>query len=79
MELLEKTGKTLDQWIAIVHQSNLEKHKEIISFLQTAHDQTYGVANFIALKANKSDAASIEETVLLENQYKGKELFKTHL
>ena len=72
--LPEKTGKTLEQWVEIVTESNLEKHKEIMAFLEREYGLTYGVANFIALKARKSDAASHEETVLVENQYKGKEI-----
>ena len=71
--LPEKTGKTLEEWIEIVNESKVEKHKEIMAFLQTEYGLTYGVANFIVLKARKSDAASQEETILIENQYKGKE------
>ena len=29
--LLEKTGKSLEEWIAIVNQQNFEKHGEIMS------------------------------------------------
>ncbi|WP_221390911.1 DUF5655 domain-containing protein [Dyadobacter sp. NIV53] len=72
--LPEKTGKTLEQWIEIVAESKIEKHKEIMAFLEAKYGLTYGFANFIALKARKSDAASHEETVLVENQYKGKEI-----
>jgi predicted transport protein len=71
--LLDKTGKTLDQWIEIIEKSGQEKHKEMMNFLQTNHGLTYGVANFIALKARKADAGSFEDDVLVENQYKGKE------
>ena len=31
--LLEKTGKPLDHWIDIVKKSKIEKHKEIIDFM----------------------------------------------
>jgi hypothetical protein len=71
--LLEKTGKSLDEWIEIVNQSKIEKHREIMNFLQNDYSLSYGFSNLIALKARKSDAGSIEEAVLMENQYKGKE------
>ena len=71
--LLEKTGKSLEYWIDLVKQTGIEKHKEIISYLKTEHGFTYGYANFVALKAKKSDAGSIDADELLTNQYKGKE------
>jgi predicted transport protein len=74
--LLEKTGKSLDSWIKVVRQSKIEKHSEIINFLKAEHGLTYGFANFVALKAKKSDAASIADTDLLSSQYKGKEELK---
>jgi hypothetical protein len=74
--LLEKTGKSLDNWIDVVMQSGIEKHKEIINFLKSEHNFTYGYANFVALKAKKSDAGSMEADELLVNQYKGKEVLK---
>jgi hypothetical protein len=33
--LKEKTGKNLDQWIQIVNNGKLTKHKEIIDFLKS--------------------------------------------
>lgn len=71
--LLEKTGKTLDYWIKIVQDSKIEKHKEIIDYLKSEHGFTHGYANFVSLKARKSDAGSLDNTDLLTNQYKGKE------
>ena len=71
--LLEKTGKPLEHWIKVVIDSKIEKHKAIIDFLKKEHGFTYGYANFVALKAKKSDAASHADEDLLSNQYKGKE------
>jgi predicted transport protein len=75
--LLEKTGKSLDSWIKVARLSKIEKHSEIINFLKAEHGLTYGFANIVALKAKKSDAASIADTDLLTNQYKGKEELKS--
>jgi len=74
--LLEKTGKPIDYWIKIVKESKIEKHKAIIEFLKSEHGFTHGFANFVSLKARKSDAGSIDNTNLLTNQYKGKEHLK---
>ncbi len=75
--LVEKTGKPLDHWIKVVSQSKIEKHSEIINHLKSEHGLSYGFANFVALKAKKSDAASMAETDLLSMQYKGKEELKS--
>ena len=74
--LLEKTGKSLDHWIDIVNKSKIDKHKEIITYLKSEHGFTYGYANFVALKAKKSDAGSLDDQDLLNDQYKGKENLK---
>lgn len=74
--LLEKTGKTLNEWIAIVKKQKLDKHKAIIDFLKSEHDFTHGYANFVALKARGADAASHDDADLLTSQYKGKEQLK---
>lgn len=74
--LLERTGKSLDHWIKIVEDWKIDKHKAIIDFLKSEHNFTYGYANFVALKARKSDAGSFAETDLLSSQYKGKDELK---
>ncbi|MBR9919174.1 DUF4287 domain-containing protein [bacterium] len=71
--LLEKTGKSLEEWIAIVKDSKIEKHGEIIKHLKSEYGFTHGYANFVALKSRKADAASHSEEDLIANQYKGKE------
>ena len=71
--ILEKTGKPLDYWIEVVKASKIEKHKALIDHLKCEHGFSYGYANFVALKAKKSDAESIDDADLLTNQYKGKE------
>lgn len=74
--LLEKTGKSLEHWIKVVKATKIDKHKAIIDFLKSEHDFTHGFANFVALKARQSDAASSDGDELLVNQYKGKEALK---
>ncbi|GJM35456.1 MAG: hypothetical protein DHS20C18_44570 [Saprospiraceae bacterium] len=74
--LLEKTGKPLAYWVELVKKAKLDKHKAIIDFLKAEHGFTHGYANFVAHKAKKSDAGSIDDMDLLTNQYKGKEHLK---
>ncbi|WP_353778646.1 DUF5655 domain-containing protein [Winogradskyella sp. 3972H.M.0a.05] len=74
--ILEKTGKPIDHWINVVKASKIEKHKAIVDFLKSEHGFTHGYANFVSLKARKSDAGSIDDESLLTNQYKGKEHLK---
>lgn len=74
--LLDKTGKPLDHWIKVVEQSGLDKYKAIMDLLKSEHGFTHGFANFVTLKALKSDAGSHSETDLISNQYQGKEVLK---
>jgi predicted transport protein len=72
--LHKKTGKTLEQWIALVKKENFGKHSEVISFLKDKHGLTYGYANLVAHRLKGTDAGSAEnKDDLIEKQYKGKE------
>jgi predicted transport protein len=72
--LHKNTGKTLEEWIALVKSQNLPKHGAIVKFLKEEHGITHGFANLIAHKSLGSDADSAEDTSeLVEKQYKGKE------
>jgi predicted transport protein len=70
--LKDKTGKSLEEWLAIVKSSGLEKHGEIIKLLKSEHSLTHGYANMVALKARKADAGSATNSGdLVETQYAG--------
>jgi predicted transport protein len=70
--LKEKTGKSLEQWIAVAGKSGAAKHGEIVKMLKTDHGMTHGFANLVAHKTLKSDAGSIGETTdLVAAQYAG--------
>lgn len=69
--LMEKTGKSLEEWVAVVHSTGLEKHKEMLQYLQNEHGLTYGYANLVALTARGSGIAASSGEELLEEQYKG--------
>jgi len=78
--LQKNTGKSLDEWVAVVLGTGLAKHGEIIAFLKNEHQFGHGFANLVAHSALKSDAASLSETTdLVAEQYKGKEgLFRIY-
>lgn len=72
--LQKNTGKSLDEWVAVVHGTGLSKHSDIIAFLKTEHQFGHGFANLVAHSALKSDAVSMSETTdLVAEQYAGKD------
>ena len=69
--LEEKTGKNLEQWIAITNATKLAKHGEIVKFLKAEHGMTHGYANLVAHKALQSDTWSAAGDELVSAQYAG--------
>lgn len=69
--LKEKTGRTLDQWIAVVRTSELARHGEIVKMLKADHGMSHGYANLVAHKALASDAGSALDADLVTAQYAG--------
>lgn len=70
--LAEKTGKSLAEWLAIVHASKLSKHKEFMKLLKEEHGLTHGFANLIALQALQSDSHTASDSAaLVDAQYAG--------
>lgn len=66
----EKTGKSLEEWTAILQEKAFSKHSEGVRFLKTEYGVTHGFANTIVTLAKKEDNS---EADLVANQYKGKE------
>src|SRR5271156_5947853 len=67
-----KTGKSLEEWLAIVRASKLSKHKEFMKLLKEEHGLTHGFANMIALQALQSDSHTAGDTgALVDAQYAG--------
>jgi predicted transport protein len=74
--LRKNTGKTLEEWIALVNRESFAKHGEIISFLKEK-GLTYGYANLVAHRLKGSDAGSVEKKDdMIDKQFKGKEHLK---
>ena len=66
----EKTGKPLEDWLAIVAKSGAAKHGEIVTLLKGEHGMTHGFANLVAHKAREA-AEGGGETDLVAAQYTG--------
>ena len=70
--LHEKTGKTLDEWIAIAAKTGKAKHGEIVSALKADHGLTHGYANLVAHRHLGSSAESApNDADLVAAQYAG--------
>ena len=66
----EKTGKSLDQWKALLAKKSFSKHSESVNFLKKEYGVTHGYANTI-VHLSKTENDDTED--LVSNQYKGKE------
>ncbi len=66
----EKTGKSLDEWKAILKEKAFAKHGEAMKFLKGEHGVTHGFANTIIVLSKDTN---VTEEDLVTNQYKGKE------
>jgi predicted transport protein len=67
-----KTGKSLEQWLALLSKQNFEKHGEIIKWLKSEHAVTHGFANLIAhMHRNAASGESTNPTDLVTAQYAG--------
>jgi hypothetical protein len=70
--LREKTGKSLEEWLAILRASKRSKHKEFMELLKKDHGVTHGFANMIALQALQTDShTAADADALVVAQYAG--------
>ncbi len=51
--MVDKTGRSIDDWLMIVSKQNFNKHNEIVHFLKKDYSMTHGYANLIARKSKK--------------------------
>ena len=49
--MIDKTGKPIEEWIKIVKEKDFLKHGEIVKFLKEQYSVTHGYANLIAQKS----------------------------
>ena len=46
--MIDKTGKPIEEWIKIVKEKDFLKHGKIVKFLKEQYSVTHGYANLIA-------------------------------
>ncbi|WGK63940.1 DUF5655 domain-containing protein [Croceiramulus getboli] len=66
----EKTGKSLEEWKALLKKKSFTKHSEAVNYLKKEHQVTHGFANTIVALSKQQDEAPQD---LVANQYQGKE------
>lgn len=66
----EKTGKSLEQWKAVLKAQGFEKHGQAVNFLKKEHQVTHGYANTIVTLSKDQSDTPVD---LVSIQYKGKE------
>ena len=49
--MIEKTGKPIEEWLKIVKEKDFLKHGEIVKFLKKRYTLTHGYANLITRKS----------------------------
>jgi hypothetical protein len=66
----EKTGKSLDQWLALVKTTGFAKQMEILNWLKSEHKLNHMQAQFVAgIFLNNGKPVYQDENSLLENQF----------
>lgn len=65
----QSTGRSIDEWVALVKASGNERHTDIIAWLKATHGFSYGNANFVALKAKHGVSTGGDD--LVEAMYSG--------
>lgn len=59
----EKTGKSLEEWLALAAEAKAEKHGQILKFLKEQYGLGHGYANLVALRFLESKTAPVEDLV----------------
>ena len=49
--MIDKTGRSIDDWLIIVSKQKLNKHNEIVHFLKKQYSMSHGYANLITRKS----------------------------
>ena len=66
----DKTGRSLEQWLALVKASGVDKRNDIIEWLKKVHGLNHMQAQFVAgMYFNNGNPVYINENALLENQF----------
>ena len=76
----ERYGKPLSEWIAIVKESGLTKHTDMVAMLKSQYGMSHGSAHRVALKAREADGVSMVKAAKatgrdpIDEMYSGKKV-----
>ncbi len=59
----QATGRSMDEWVALVKASGKDRHTEIVAWLKAEHGFGHGNANLVALIAKRGSAVGGDELV----------------
>lgn len=65
------TGRTVQDWLAMIRNAGVERHGQIVQWLKTEHAFTHGNANAIANQALASGQPKTSDDALIDAQYAG--------
>jgi hypothetical protein len=67
------TGRSLAEWIRIVHASGIEKHGQAVSMLKSDYGLGHGNANLLVIKAREAQAGgAAADDELIASHYAGR-------
>lgn len=66
-----KTGRSLDEWFAVLDAAGLDRHGEAMALLKSAHGVSHGFANLIVARWRARDQAPASGDDLVDAQYAG--------
>ncbi|APZ97086.1 hypothetical protein BWQ93_00190 [Sphingopyxis sp. QXT-31] len=69
--LRTKTGKTLDEWIAVARASGIGAHMALVNHLKAEHGLGHGYANMVVHAANASSSLSQDDNALVDAAFDG--------
>lgn len=69
--LPERTGRSLDEWLAILAGSGLDRHGQIVAHLKKEHGMSHGYANLVAHRHLAGGKPEPSGDDLVAAQYQG--------
>jgi hypothetical protein len=66
-----KTGRAMNEWIALVRGAGLTKHGEQVAWLKSKHDLGHGYANLVVHLAKAETAAPVSTDAAIDAWFEG--------
>ena len=63
--LPQKTGRSLEEWFAVLEDTHLSKHTELMNHLKQVHGVSHGFANGIVLRYRERGSAPAGDDELI--------------